>query len=292
MRGKEILKFAILMLSLPCLGQRNLPTIDKPQYNNQFRLKGAFSRIALPEKTARKMSAPILLNGFLLVYNEDLGYFNQHPDGVISQLNAQRRFGRDNWRIPTPDELSMMEDNSDRLGMGSDIYMCTTYANGTLRLVSTEGDYSDLVRVGNTYWMKTNLGASEESDSGVLVTYEEAVRNCPKGYRLPTKQEYDQLIALGKACFGGYYGASRNNALLYFPFSRTNTETYYVRDYFNKYTSTIGEGNYWTSSKSAKGHPCFMEFSYNITESEKKTEPTTRNESNTDRMSVRYVLDK
>lgn len=83
------------------------------------------------------MSFPVLLNGYLWVYNEDLRYFNQHLEGIISRPNAQRRLGKDYWRIPTPDELCMMEDNADKLGMGSDIYMCTDYSNGTLRLVST-----------------------------------------------------------------------------------------------------------------------------------------------------------
>lgn len=282
----------LLLFSIPCFSQKNLPTIDEPQYNNRFRLKGAFSRTALPERNARKLSAPILINGYLLVYNEDLGYFNQHPDGVISQLNKHRQFGKDNWRIPTPDELSMMEDNAEQIGMGSGIYMCTTHANGVLRLVSTEGDYGNLVKVGNTYWMKTNLGAMDEKEPGTLVTYSEAVRNCPKGYRLPTKYEYDELIAQGKACFGGFYRTSERNALLYFPFSRTYNESYEY-DLIKGYLShSIGDGYYWTSTKNTQGTPYYMGFSYNISKCQEKSEPATRMDYYEEKMSVRYVLDK
>ena len=270
------------LFSINCIGQVNLPQIDLPQYNNQFRLKGAFSRSSLPERSSRKISAPIMLNDYLLVYNEDLGYFNNHPDGLISNINEQKKFGRNNWRIPTPDELCVMENNADKLGMGSDIYMCTDYANGTLRLVSTEGDYHNLIKVGNTYWMKTNLGANTPEEAGSLVSYEDAVKFCPKGYRLPTKQELDELIVSGKACFGGDFGANKNNAQLYFPYNATN-EGWKVGIGVSSYTDYYGY--YWTSDMNY-----YMSF-YKCDDGSKKN-PLVVHSGSGGKCSVRYVLDK
>ena len=272
-------KFTVLLLlclSINCYGQNKLPTIDKTHYIGKFRLKGAYSSTTLPEKKAEKMQQPIELLGYLLVYNEDIGYFNNHPDGLISNLNEQRKFGRDNWRIPTPDELCVMEDNADKLGMGSDIYMCTDYANGTLRLVSTEGDYHNLIKVGDTYWMKTNLGANTPEEAGSLVTYEDAVRFCPKGYRLPTKQELDELIVSGKACFGGIYGANKNSYLLYFPYVN---KFFTYTDYLMGRGYDISEGLYWGIGGK------FLYFNSD------KEKPKIES-SNGNTCAVRYVLDK
>lgn len=266
----------LLCLSVNCFGQNRLPTIDKTQYIAKFRLKGAYSSTILPEKKAQKMQQPIELLGYLLVYNEDLGYFNNHPDGLIANLNEQRKFGRDNWRIPTPDELCVMEDNADKLGMGSDIYMCTDYANGTLRLVSTEGDYHNLIKVGNTYWMKTNLGANTPEEAGSLVSYEDAVKFCPKGYRLPTKQELDELIVSGKACFGGKYGANRNSSLLYFPYV---DKFFHHTDYLMGRGYDISEGLYWGIGGK------YIYFNSD------KVKPKIES-SNGNTCAVRYVLDK
>lgn len=280
-------KFTLLLLlclSVDCYGQNKLPTIDKTQYIGKFRLKGAYSSTTLPEKKAKKMQQPIELLGYLLVYNEDIGYFNNHPDGLIANLNEQKKFGRDNWRIPTPDELCVMEDNADKLGMGSDIYMCTDYANGTLRLVSTEGDYHNLIKVGNTYWMKTNLGANTPEEAGSLVTYEDAVRFCPKGYRLPTKQELDELIVSGKACFGGDFGTNKNNAQLYFPYNGTH-ETMYIGISIGYYTEYYG--SYWSSDGNY-----YMSFSKNSNGEGSKKSPQTVRGGRGGECSVRYVLDK
>jgi formylglycine-generating enzyme required for sulfatase activity len=75
--------------------------------------------------------------GYLWVYPEDLGNFKQQPLSVIENFNAQSPHGRNNWRLPAPDELAVMENNFDAIGLGDDTYMSTIYSNGVLRLVST-----------------------------------------------------------------------------------------------------------------------------------------------------------
>lgn len=229
----KYLYFVLLaVVGFDVYGQGSLPTISKEYYNATYRKNTGFNRTKPTERIARRLQAPITLNGYLMVYNEDLGYFNQHPTTVIGQINAQKKFGRDNWRIPTPDELGIMEANAATLGMGSDIYMCTTHANGRLRLVSTQGSYANVVRIGNTYWAKTNLGTTVEGAAGLAITYQEALANAPQGYRLPTKEEALALIYSGEAQFGDL----TSGKALRFPFTRDYTSR---NDYF------IQKGEYW-----------------------------------------------
>lgn len=255
----------------------NVPVIEKPVYIEKYR-----TVYVDKPRVARKLDKPVLLLGYLWVYPEDLGNFKQIPVSVINSVNAQNPYGRNSWRIPTPDELAVLEANADRIGLGDDIYLATDHCNGTLRLVAIEGEYPNCVKIGNTYWMKTNLGASTEEDKGSLVTYEDAVKYCPKGYRLPTEQEYQELIVSGKACFGGDFGANKASAQLYFPYNRSHEVTWY--NGFTVGYSTEYYGEYWTSDVNY-----YMLFSHNT---DSKTRPQTVRGGRGSECSVRYVLDK
>lgn len=232
----------------------NVPIIEKKVYVDRYRPV----YIEKP-RVARKLEKPVLLLGYLWVYPEDLGNFSQVPIGVINSINAQKPYGRDNWRIPTPDELAVLEANADVIGLGDEIYLATDHRNGVLRLVSIEGEYSNCVKVGNTYWMKTNLGAQREGEQGSVVSYEDAVRFCPSGFRLPTKEEFEELLAVGNICFEEVE-CTNYNAELSFPVRQVATfymnETYRVRgDYFiagDNYFLTFGrycDAGYWTTDK-------------------------------------------
>ena len=231
----------------------NVPVIEKPVYIERYR-----TVYVDKPRTARKLDKPVLLLGYLWVYPEDLGNFKQVPVGVINSINAQSPYGKNNWRIPTPDELAVMEANADKIGLGDDIYLATDHRNGVLRLVSIAGEYTNCVKIGNTYWMKTNLGANRVGESGTVVSYEDAVKYCPNGFRLPTKQEYEELLALGGASFEQV--AEKYSAELVFPVRQVPTfymnETYRVRGeyliegneyclYFEKYC----DAGYWTTYK-------------------------------------------
>ncbi len=281
MKRVTILTFFILVGCF-LFGQKTLPQIDQTQYNATYRNQGNFSRTKQPEKTARKLPSSVTLNGYLTVYNEDIGYFLQHPIEVIEQLNAQKRFGRDNWRIPTPDELCIMEANATTLGLGSGIYMCTKHANGYLRPVSTDVDYSSVKKIGNTYWTKANLGASNENDAGVPLSYQEALDRAPKGYRLPTREEALSLIYSGEVRFGGLTEGKN----LFFPY----TEGY-------RKDNTVGDcrveswsGYYWIQGGEIIYFWYYREcISYGVYDYS-KTQPEIRQGSSS--AHARYVLDK
>lgn len=201
---KRLFVFALyfILIIVSSNAQKPLPQIDKAYYNATYRQHVFPNRNTKSDKVAKKSQVPVMLNGYLVIYNEDLGYFNQHPDALIEQLNEQKMFGRDNWRIPTPDELCIMEVNATTLGMGSDIYMCTSHANGCLRLVATNGQPENVVRIGDTFWAKCNFGTSQEEGAGRPLTYQEALERAPKGYRLPTEEEARNLIYSGEVRFG------------------------------------------------------------------------------------------
>ena len=231
----------------------NVPTIEKKVYIDRYR-----TVYVEKPRVARKLEKPVLLLGYLWVYPEDLGNFKQIPTGVIKSINSQKPWGRDNWRIPTPDELSVLEANAEKIGLGNDIYLATDHRNGVLRLVAVEGEHPNCIKVGNTYWMKTNLGAQRVGEQGSVVSYEDAVRFCPVGFRLPTVGEYKELLAVGNVYFQEVQGES--NAELYFPVRQTKTfyqnETYRVSgDYFIKgddyylYFGRYCDAGYWTTEK-------------------------------------------
>ena len=257
----------------------NVPVIEKPVYIERYRTV----YVNKPRK-ARKLSEPVLLLGYLWVYPEDLGSFKQVPISVIKSVNAQRPYGRNNWRIPTPDELAVLEANAERIGLGDDIYLATDHRNGTLRLVAIDGEYEDCVKVGNTYWKKTNLGASRATNAGSTVTYEDALRFCPAGYRLPTRAEYEALIASGQASFEKIN--ENRSADLYFPAMYYEGHTPDMA-YYPTYNY---DGYYFL-----QGNRSYFEFSYYKSVGTFGETHVTKPKISSGKLSeglVRYVLDK
>lgn len=257
----------------------NVPVIEKKVYVDRYR-----TVYVEKPRVARKLEKPVLLLGYLWVYPEDLGNFGQIPVGVINSVNAQRPYGRNNWRIPTPDELAVLEANAEKIGLGDDIYLATDHRNGVLRLVAVDDSYNNCVLIGNTYWSKTNLGASSMYSAGRLVTYEQAVKFCPEGWRLPTKDDFEELINSGKACFGNSRGCS-----LYFPFQVEGRET--LTRFYDSY------GDYWlkeddnNSTNKANGFSFSYEerhYSYSLIE-KSVSDPEICHPYKDEKRCVRYV---
>lgn len=96
-----------------------------------------------PKRQAMKLPAPVQIQGYLWVYTEDLGYYSELPTSVIENINKQKKYGRDNWRVPTDEELTLMQNEWIRLGLGEGVDYAYIYGrnnifgHGNLRLVST-----------------------------------------------------------------------------------------------------------------------------------------------------------
>jgi uncharacterized protein (TIGR02145 family) len=52
------------------------------------------------------------------------------------------------------------------------------------------------IKIRNTKWASCNLDAEKQSDYGFFFTWEDALKSCPKGWRLPAKKEFDELMKL------------------------------------------------------------------------------------------------
>lgn len=119
----------------------NLPVIEKPVYITKYRT--VYIDKPQPKRIAKNVGKPVLLLGYLWVYPYDLGDFIQNPTDVINNINAVAPFNRSTWRVPTPDELAVMEANASLVGLGDGIYMSTAH-KGTLRLVSTGPTHTEI----------------------------------------------------------------------------------------------------------------------------------------------------
>lgn len=173
----------------------NVPVIEKPVYIERYR-----TVYVDKPRVARKLDKPVLLLGYLWVYPEDLGNFKQVPVSVINSVNAQKPYGRDNWRIPTPDELAVLEANADKIGLGDDIYLATDHRNGVLRLVSTgqtNADYfrnavstGQIVAIGNLYFRSNPINREKI----IPQKANDYIQLIPDGWRLPTEDELYNLM--------------------------------------------------------------------------------------------------
>lgn len=113
----------------------NQPVIEKKEYIIKYR--PVYIDKPQPQRSARKLSAPVCLLNYLWIYPEDLGSYTNGPNNIIAQINRQGMYGRNSWRVPTDEELRLMENYADICGLGDDIYLSISHRNGILRLVSS-----------------------------------------------------------------------------------------------------------------------------------------------------------
>ena len=206
----------------------NQPVIERVQYIEKYRT--VYVEKPQPKRYARTLPSPVCLVGNIWVYTEDLGDFRCQSDAweIIQHLNQRGVCGRNNWRIPTSAELSLMEKNADKIGLGDGIYMATSHKNGILRPVSTgpsiqeqkAEQYAEEQRIaeeqrkaanvkrarqqaqqriinsgqgisdGYLIWATSNVGASSPYDKGNIcfLYYPQ------EGWRLPSTEELSSFI--------------------------------------------------------------------------------------------------
>lgn len=169
----------------------NLPVIEKKVYVEKYRT------VYLDKpRVAKKLSAPVCLMGYLWVYPEDLGDFKQQPHNIITNINRMKSHGRSDWRIPTPDELAVLEANANQVGLGDGIYMGTTHSNGNLRLVAAE--IPEEFTFGNLVWSLKDVGAPYPGAPGVKYPpCQVDSRKCPGGWRLAREGDYIKVVKEG-----------------------------------------------------------------------------------------------
>ena len=87
------------------------------------------------DNSKRDRTDVVVLEGFLKLYPEDLGEFSREPNQVIKQINQQKRYGYNSWRLPTQEELDLIRSNGYLSG---NKYMTKEDPSGVLMLVTTE----------------------------------------------------------------------------------------------------------------------------------------------------------
>lgn len=208
----------------------NQPVIERVQYITKYRT--VYVDKPQPKRYARKLSSPVCVLGTIWIYVEDLGEFKSQTDAreIIAHLNQMGAYGRNDWRIPTSAELTVMEQNADKIGLGDGIYMATCHRNGILRPVSTgpsisqqnasynqqlennrrleeekrkrQQEQQNIIRLGQglsdgnqLIWATKNVGASSVQEKGSVFS-----EYIPNGrWRLPSSAELQDFV--NKATF-------------------------------------------------------------------------------------------
>lgn len=146
-----------------------------------------------PSTTSRSRSTVETVYGYLKVFPNELGTFQSEPTTIISQINKQAKYGYNNWRIPTNEELSLLKANNY---LGSGEYMSRESRSGIVLLVTDGKDYAteraeahaqgyvDLGLPSGTLWKNTN--------EPEYYTYKEAVSKF--GKKIPTKTQFEELM--------------------------------------------------------------------------------------------------
>ena len=90
------------------------------------------------DNSKRERTDVVVLEGFLKLYPEDLGEFSREPNQLIKQINQQKRYGYNSWRLPTQEELDLIRSNGYLSG---NKYMTKEDPSGVLMLVTTKVHY-------------------------------------------------------------------------------------------------------------------------------------------------------
>lgn len=173
----------------------NQPVIERVKYIEKYRT--VYVERPQPKRYARTLPSPICLLGSIWVYVEDLGDFRSLLDAqeIVNRLNAVGKHGRNDWRIPSSAELTVMEQNAEKIGLGDGIYLATSHRNGILRPVSTGASIAEKNRA--------------DRDHQQRIAEEESRRKAERDAKLRAQQ---QIINSGQGISDGGYliWASKN----------------------------------------------------------------------------------
>lgn len=119
----------MVVLTIGSFVPSNAQNIIIQQNNQQQQEKVIVKEKKVPvyvKEESTELTQPVLIHGYLYVYPVDLGNFKvkDFPYDVIRNINRVKAFGRDTWRLPTEEELRVMENESKKLHLHRYGYMC------------------------------------------------------------------------------------------------------------------------------------------------------------------------
>ena len=135
--------------------------------------------IPAPEKQKEHI---VILYNYLRVYPEDLGTFSSYPHNIVKAINDDISYGYSTWRLPTEEELSLINNNREKVqGMSSSGYMTIDGSNsGRVRLVTNRETQEERNKIVEDYQNKypfdkiydgKNLYTRADSTSVALLDY-------------------------------------------------------------------------------------------------------------------------
>ncbi len=247
-----------------------------------------------PKSMPKSRNTVETLYGYLKIFPNELGTFESVPSTVIAQINKQVQHGYNNWRIPTTEELSLMEANN-YLGDGE--YMTIGNGRGIVLLVTDGKDYATLqaeeqereaaalkaeqerkaaeqraaqekqaaeerraaqLKVAGLVDLGLPSGTlwKEKNELGSSPYYTYRAAALQFGNRLPTKEQFEELKSKCRWTWNGagYKIIGPNGNFIELPASG------FRDDEDNCVKSVGGAGNYWSSQPYGSEAAYFLEF--------------------------------
>lgn len=248
-------------------------------YNRQERMKRKFLKLLTMllfmggVMQAQTSEVPIIY-GYLYVFPSVVGSFDSEPYNVIRQINAQSQFGVNSWRIPTKEEVSLM--NANGYCDNSETYMTSDGSSyGIVRLVTTKSEIEknaqqnakkqqqDLVKTLKAQTGHIDLGLPSGTKWAAqpkarYYKYDEA-----SSYNLPSQNQWEELKNYCTWTWvdgqNGYIVKGRNGNAIFLrgTYGQMNVDIHL--------DNTSGNGTYWTSTyagSSVRGSSMYYSFTF------------------------------
>lgn len=127
---KKILSFTLLISMCGCIFSQNI-IIQQNNGQGQTKERIVEKVVEKPVYIKPTQKAPICIAGFLYVFPEDLGSYEEYPATTIANINKNKVYGKSHWRLPTEEEFNLMIENKDKLNLIR--FKCTAYGNSWYR---------------------------------------------------------------------------------------------------------------------------------------------------------------
>ena len=148
-----------------------------------------------------------VIYGYLYVFPNEIGVYDNEPYNIISQLNSQCSYGYSTWRVPTDEELALLRANGYADAQSSYITYDGNSRRGKVILVTTKNEIDQKKQQAKAESIRQyvnelkskrgyiNLGlpsgtkwAAVSVNNGVYISYSQA-----SSYSLPSKSQWQEL---------------------------------------------------------------------------------------------------
>lgn len=190
----------------------------------------------------KQPSEPYVIYGYLKVFPNDLGTFSEQPKQVIARINQSQQYGYGTWRLPTNEELALMQANNVLGASGS--YMTKENEKGIVRLV-TDKEKGETISIPDGYvdlGLKSGTLWKSQNESNYYAYYPALSKF---GKQIPSKKQWDELRTSCTWTWkgNGYSIVGPNDNTIFLPTTGGRRSDGTIWDYQSGYTTY-----YWSST--------------------------------------------